>query len=223
MRSKHDATTKAGWCQRCALAAMICRSRFTDAPDTFIFGRRRCSRRSDFVGSIDFFMTSSYHRWLFIVPVSEWLSVHQPTPPHTEVMVMRKRLFIVLLVVCSYFVGGFVQGTTKIVYPGKTVRLVSVGIDPFDQEQLIFTIMTPDDKLIGHFRFPRRHCEVMPRMKPYTFRFVPAPKTKDNSFGGRVEYFGGLGHELTPVPFYPAPRLYPPRAPVVPPSAFDRT
>ncbi len=133
-------------------------------------------------------------------------------PSHMEVAVMRNRTLVGLLIVCSYFLGAFVQGTMKIVSPGKTVRLVSVGLDPHDDRQLIFTIMTPDEKFIGHFRFPRRHCEFTPRMAPSTFRFVPEPRTKENPFGGHVEYFCQDGTRSAPIPSSPQ------RPPVLLPS-----
>ncbi len=123
-------------------------------------------------------------------------------------MQRRRLLGMAVLVGLSFLAGRWSKSFTNVVVPGKVVRLVSLAPSPVNPDIMVFTVMSPDEKLIGLFDAPQDACEVRTElMPPRTFQLVRVHKRDQNPYGLRVVYNPG---EL-PL-FAPAPHINQPRS-----------
>lgn len=118
-------------------------------------------------------------------------------------MIRRRQVLVAVLVVASFFVGRWSKSFTNVVVPDKIVRLVSFAPSPVNPDVMVFTVMSPDDKLIGLFDAPQGACEVRTKMMPpRTFQLVLEGKSDENPYGLRVVYNPGVLPAFTPAPHF---------------------
>lgn len=74
------------------------------------------------------------------------------------------------LAVGGYWMGLRTSIVSRIVVPGKTVRLVSMAASPVDSGVVIFTIMEPNRQLLTLYQADRRNCVENKRLPPNTIQ-----------------------------------------------------